>query len=217
MLYEITLHDICFARNENDKYIFKNLNMHISRDNGIIIILGSSGLGKSTFLYLLNGFLLAESGFVRVNEIEIRKGVNFDFNKFRTTMCSLMFQHYPLVNWLTCKENLLLVTDNMDKIDYYLDYLGVLGIKNKYTANISFGQRQRVSLIQTLLAETGIKLLDEPTSALGNDNKYNIIELIKKNSVVNNNLIIIATHDRDICGYANEIYKIQNQNVKKIK
>lgn len=215
MLHEINLHNISYIRDQSDKYIFENLNLKIHRDNGVIIILGPSGLGKSTLLYLLNGLLIAESGLIRIDGLEIKKGIKINFNKLRSSICNLMFQHYPLVNWLTCKENLILVTDDMKKINYCLDYLNISDIIEKYPQNISFGQRQRVSLIQSLLTETGIKLLDEPTSALGDDNKYRIMEFIKNNSRKNNNLIIIATHDRDICNYADEIYKIQDQKLKK--
>ncbi|MFW6035301.1 MAG: ATP-binding cassette domain-containing protein [Halothermotrichaceae bacterium] len=213
MRYNVKLKDLYFKREKSSQYIFKDANLDFKINKGLIMILGPSGSGKSTFLNLLNGLLLPGKGVIKINDIEISKDSQLDLAEYRSSKCSLMFQHYPLVNWLTCKENLKLVTENIDKLNNCLKSLDIEEIGNEFPEKISFGQRQRVSLAQSLLIKTKIKLLDEPTSALGYDHKFKVIEFIKNTSKNMNNLVFLASHDRDLCQYADKIYTIKNKKI----
>jgi len=209
---KILLESLSYKREVNDKYIFENLNLELKKEKGIILVLGPSGVGKSTFLHLLNGLLKADKGHIEINGIDLTNLDSFDSKKFWSETCNLMYQNFPLINWLNCKENLDLITGKKN-IDEMLEKLNVKDIYNKYPNDISFGQRQRIALVQCFLMKPKIKLLDEPTSALGHDDKLKVIKLIKDITEEFNDLFIIATHDRDLIQFADEVYKIENKKL----
>ena len=159
---------------------------------------------------MLNGLLKADKGHIEINGFNLTDFNSYDSNKFWSETCNLMYQNFPLINWLTCEENIDLVAGNK-KIENMLEKLNVKDVYNKYPSDLSFGQRQRIALVQCFLMQPKIKLLDEPTSALGHDDKMKVIKLIKDITEKFNDLFIIATHDRDLTNYADEIYEIQNK------
>jgi len=128
-----------------------------------------------------------------------------------------MFQNFPLVGWLTCKENILLSNKNINKDYLYqkLKQLDILNAKNTTPNKLSIGQKQRVAILQSIMKNVNITLLDEPTSALGHKYKFEVMKLLKEYSKKNERMIIIATHDNDLKQYADVIYKLKDKKIYK--
>jgi len=212
---EIRLDNVTFTRSNIDSelIIFKNTSINISGNGKIIIILGPSGTGKSTLLNIFFGILETNKGNVIVNGHNLKTSSNKDLMNFRRDTISLMFQNFPLINWLSCEENIWYMNDNLsqEEIMESLDEIDLLSIKDYFPTNLSIGQRQRIALLQNILNNRGINLLDEPTSALGEKYKFKVMNLLKK--YLKSKLLIIATHDKDLLKYADEVYEIQNKNV----
>ena len=137
-------------------------------------ILGTSGCGKTTLLYLLAGLLLPGSGQIRID------GAPLTRPRPRT---GLILQDYGLLPWATVKTNaeLGLKVRNFygaDGVhtpqDYrperdvtpWLQRLGIAEVAKKYPAQVSGGQRQRAAIARTLALKPDLLLMDEPFASL---------------------------------------------------
>ncbi|OCL28485.1 hypothetical protein U472_00950 [Orenia metallireducens] len=216
---KIKLENVKFKREKrNADEIFHNINLDINSSPRLIFLLGNSGSGKSTLLHLLNGLIFCTSGNIQINNFNLSNDLNEnDLIRYRSSECSILFQNYPLVDWMTCLENLNLESENIDYIKSFCRYLGIWDLRNNFPNELSFGQRQRFAIVQLLLSKCNILLLDEPTSALDSDNKIQLIKLIKDYTVKENKVVFIATHDKDLCDYADEIYKFEDKTLKFIE
>ena len=137
-------------------------------------ILGQSGCGKTTLLYLLAGLLKPTSGEILID------GQPLDRPRPRT---GLILQDYGLLPWATVRENVNLglkvrefygpdgthsprSREKAPDTKIWLGRLGLSDLVNKYPAQISGGQRQRVAIARTLALNPDLLLMDEPFSSL---------------------------------------------------
>ncbi|MDI9473300.1 MAG: ATP-binding cassette domain-containing protein, partial [Bacillota bacterium] len=128
-----------------------------------------------------------------------------------------LFQNYPLVEWLTASENAKLFATEPEKAEECLAKLGLTKQRNRYVNKLSFGQRQRVAIAQTLLSNNRILLMDEPTSAVDQDNKISVMELIQASAQEQQRLILIATHDPELIDFADWMVNVNRYELEKRK
>lgn len=130
-----------------------------------VAIVGSSGCGKSTLLRLLVGLDTVFRGEIRVDGQAIR-GIGSE--------CGIVFQEHRLFPWLTVEENidLGLVNEPLSKagrqqrIDDFIQLVGLRDFSRAYPHQLSGGMAQRVAIARGLVASPRILLLDEPFGAL---------------------------------------------------
>jgi NitT/TauT family transport system ATP-binding protein len=135
------------------------------RAGEFVALVGPSGCGKSTLLHIMGGLVPHESGSVTVNGSPARAGR-------RDT--AVMLQKAILFPWRTVLQNTLLPAEvlRLDRVQSraraleLLETVGLQGFEDKYPWELSGGMRQRVSLVQTLVADPAIILMDEPFSAV---------------------------------------------------
>src|SRR5690554_580829 len=129
-------------------------------DSGeFVCLLGPSGCGKTTLLNILAGLDRPDAGSVRVGDPDTA-----------TAVTSYVFQEPRLLPWKSVRANLRFVLDRADgadeRIDYWLERVGLAGRGNDYPRQLSIGQRQRVAVARALLIEPDVLFMDEPFSAL---------------------------------------------------
>ena len=173
----------------------------INLDSGEnLLIIGNSGIGKTTLLHLLAGILKPESGSINVSGIDISKFSDTELDKFRGDNIGIVFQKPHFISSLTINENL--------KLAQYLSpsktfgdakkILESLNIKDKYQQKpnqLSEGEKQRASIALALINSPSLILADEPTSSLDDFNCDNVIKLLKKQAKDNKAQLIVITHD----------------------
>lgn len=173
----------------------------INLDSGEnLLIIGNSGIGKTTLLHLLAGILKPESGSINISGTDISKFSDTELDKFRGDNIGIVFQKPHFISSLTINENL--------KLAQYLSrsktsgdakkILESLNIEDKYQQKpnqLSEGEKQRASIALALINSPNLILADEPTSSLDDFNCDNVIKLLKKQAKDHKAQLIVITHD----------------------
>ena len=169
-----------------------------SKEN--LLILGASGVGKTTFLHLLSGLLKPINGEIDLLGTKISKLKMSEMDRFRGKNIGIVFQKPHFINSLTVKENLQLaqyISKKSDKsrIQSLLESLGIEDKANKKTQNLSQGEKQRVSIALAIVNSPKLILADEPTSSLDDLNCDKVINILKNQASKYKAKLIIITHD----------------------
>ena len=170
------------------------------KSNENLLIVGSSGIGKTTLLHLLAGLLNLNSGSIELFGKELSKLSSYQLDEFRKNNIGIVFQRPHFVNSLTVKENLQLAQyiankkDN-NRIETILKNLNIFDKLNKKTNQLSQGEKQRVSIAMAIVNSPKLILADEPTSSLDDNNCANVIKLLKKQALEFEAQLIVITHD----------------------
>lgn len=182
------------------KTILDQVNLDVKKGE-IAVLLGSSGVGKSTLLRVLNNLETPDTG------IFILDGKPLDLeNVNKTHTVGFVFQNFNLFDHLTVQENITLALEKaLNKTNsesntiatQLLHHYGLSDKANMYPGDLSGGQKQRLALARTLALKPKVVCLDEPTSALDPLlTAYvanNIQELVKEGYIV-----LVATHDTSL-------------------
>ena len=169
-----------------------------SKEN--LLILGASGVGKTTFLHLLSGLLKPMNGEIDLLGTKISKLKMSEMDRFRGKNIGIVFQKPHFINSLTVKENLQLaqyISKKSDKnrIQSLLESLGIEDKANNKTQNLSQGEKQRVSIALAIVNSPKLILADEPTSSLDDLNCDKVINILKNQASKYKAKLIIITHD----------------------
>ena len=169
-----------------------------SKEN--LLILGASGVGKTTFLHLLSGLLKPINGEIDLLGTKISKLKMSEMDRFRGKNIGIVFQKPHFINSLTVKENLQLAQyiskkNDKNRIQSLLESLGIEDKANKKTQNLSQGEKQRVSIALAIVNSPKLILADEPTSSLDDLNCDKVINILKNQAYKYKAKLIIITHD----------------------
>ena len=175
-------------------------------DKERVVILGTSGSGKSTFLRCINRMEEPTAG-----EIYFEGTLITDKNiqKMRQKI-GMVFQHFNLINNLTVMENLTLAPVKLKLMSAeaaekrargLLRHIGLLNKAKAYPASLSGGQKQRIAIIRAMMMNPEVLLFDEPTSALDPESIGDVLSLIREVADMGMTIMIV-THEM---GFAKEI------------
>lgn len=200
-----------------DKIIFQNTNFK-AESGEIVLLMGKSGIGKSTLLDIIAGIKRFDTGdYYYLNE-KISPKDDEKMSAFRNKTIGYILQDFALIDEYTVMENIMLpslynsnvkrerIAERAKKLAEQFDLLEVI---NKKVKNISGGQKQRVAIIRSLILNPPIILADEPTTNLDLEN-FELVMKIFKSLKAEGKTIIIATHDERILDISDRTYKIEN-------
>jgi putative ABC transport system ATP-binding protein len=169
-----------------------------------LLILGKSGIGKTTLLHLLAGLLSPIDGSIEIDGIPTQTLSNRELDKFRGQNIGLVFQKSHAIRSLSITENLQArlffakKTISRTVISDLLEQLDLTDCKNQKIATLSEGQLQRLGIAMSVVHQPKIILADEPTSSLDDENCNSVMELLIHQAKANNANLIVITHDHRI-------------------
>lgn len=184
------------------KEILKDVSLH-APEGKITALIGLSGVGKSTILKLIIGFLKPDKGKVYVDGKDITKMTERELDKIRSVM-GMAFQYSALFDYMTCGENVAFGlhqhTRLKDKeikkiVTEKLNLVGLKEVENLYPSEISGGMRKRVGFARAIAYNPKIVLYDEPTSGLDPVMTTVLNNLILKLNKELNVTSLVVTHD----------------------
>ncbi len=177
-----------------------------------LLILGPSGVGKTTLLHLLSGILPASSGTVSIDDIEITSLNRKEIDQFRGTHVGLIFQQYHFIGSLSVDENMQLRQSfpkrqkDEARRERLAERLGLSEHLNKKVTQLSQGQQQRLAIALGLIHQPKVVFADEPTSNLDDSNCEKVIQLLKDEADRCKSSLVIITHDQRVSQhFANKI------------
>ena len=167
----------------------------------IVVVEGRSGIGKSTLLNLVAGFLTPHQGRI------YWQGQDMTSLPPSDRPLSMIFQSNNLFDHLSCRMNialglrpsLSLSDDEWRVVDAVMDDLGIGAIKDRKPDDVSGGQQQRVALARALIRadwqDRDLLLFDEPFSALDRETRLDCIEVVKRILASKSMAALMVSHD----------------------
>lgn len=196
----------------------KDINFEIEKGE-LVIILGSSGAGKSTVLNILGGMDTNDEGQVIIDGVDISNYNAKQLTTYRRDDVGFVFQFYNLVSNLTAKENVELaseiVADALDPVET-LEEVGLGKRINNFPAQLSGGEQQRVAIARAVAKNPKILLCDEPTGALDYKTGKQVLQILQDMARVKGSTVIIVTHNGALAPLADRVIRMHDARVQSI-
>lgn len=193
-----------YRREDVEQKVLRNIELTI-KEGEVITIMGPSGGGKSTLLYILSMLETLSSGEIHFDNNVVSGKKEKEIEVLRRKNIGLIFQNSNLITSLTPLENLLLAMDTkegkkkkIENCEILLKKVGLLEKENAKVTSLSGGEAQRVAVVRALVNSPRFILCDEPTGALDSENSKRVIELLLKVRSELGCCLAIVTHDERI-------------------
>lgn len=183
-----------------DTVVLRDIDAEI-HEGEVVVVVGSSGSGKSTFLRCLNLLEEPTAGRIIVDGQELTSG-KIDLNHLRQTV-GMVFQSFNLFPHMSVIDNIKLAPKKIRKLSdraatrlakKLLEDVGLGDRADAFPSQLSGGQKQRVAIARALAIEPKIMLFDEPTSALDPEMIDEVLDVIRQ--VADRGMtMVVVTHE----------------------
>ena len=186
----------------------------------VTAVMGRSGAGKSTMLYLLAGLDVPTGGSILYDGRELKRSM---LDGYRRTEVATIAQNYLLFPTRTALENVLypLELAKVEKnaaLEEAKRHLASVGIPeelhHRLPSRLSGGEQQRVAIARALASHSNVIAADEPTGNLDEENADAVMALLKKLAHEDGKTVIVVTHDRLLAEEADRCYRIKRGKIE---
>jgi cell division transport system ATP-binding protein len=194
------------TKNKKEILALNDISFEI-KEGELVLIVGSSGAGKTTIFKLILAHERPTKGKIFFGKKEISKIKGKEISDLRRKI-GMVFQDYKLLAQKNVYENLSFIMEvtNFSEREIKKDIpkvLGLVGLEDKienFPDELSAGEKQRLAIARALIHRPKVILADEPTGNLDLCNSLEILKILKKINEMGRS-IIIATHSNEVVSY----------------
>jgi lipoprotein-releasing system ATP-binding protein len=187
-----------------------------------VSVVGKSGCGKSTMLYILSTMDTDYVGDLLIDNISMVKKKEKELAKVRNEKIGFVFQFHYLLNEFTVLKNIMLPALKLaqhteeeieERAMQKLIMLDMGKLANKKPNQLSGGEKQRVAIARALINEPHIIMGDEPTGNLDKKNSEIVFEIFQRLASEFNHTLLIVTHDGSIAARTRRVIEMEDGRI----
>ena len=205
-----------FYDGDSELKVLKGVNLDVDKAE-ILVIMGASGVGKSTLLHIIGTLDRPTEGSIFYDEQDITIFSENELTLFRNDAIGFVFQFHQMLPEFNALENvamsrLIRNSKNIGSLDgssstpqevyqtaeHLLESVGLSERLNHYPSQLSGGERQRVAIARALMNNPKVVLADEPTGNIDDKTSDAVLDLLLEVNEKFNQTFIIVTHDSRI-------------------
>ena len=216
---ELILKEVFYRYPGTKTDVLKGVNA-VFPEGTVTAVMGRSGAGKSTMLYLLAGLDVPTQGSILYNGQELKRAM---LDGYRRTEVATIAQNYLLFPTRTALENVLYPLElakgeknaALEEAKRHLESVGIPEeLHHRLPSKLSGGEQQRVAIARALASHSNVIAADEPTGNLDEENADAVMTLLKKLAHEDGKTVIVVTHDRLLAEEADRCYRIKRGKIE---
>ena len=188
----------------------------LSVDRGSFLgVIGPSGSGKSSLMYLLSGMKRPSRGRLAFEDLEYSTMRAAELMRLRRRRFGFVFQQHFLINYLSVFENVIVGAVRRDyatgaRAHQLLGQVGLGDKLGKRPFQLSIGERQRVAVVRALVHQPAIVFADEPTASLDQATGHQVIEVLGHFRQETGGAVVVVTHDPEMLTGADRVLHMRD-------
>jgi len=206
-----------YPSGSTDLVIFRDLELEVSEGEQVAVM-GESGAGKSSLLYLIAGLDRPTSGAVRIRGRDLATMSEAEVAEFRNKEIGYVWQQHHLLADFTCAENVMLPrlvggenrTKALTEAKERLDEVGLADRADHRAGELSGGEQQRVAIARALIGNPSLLLADEPTGNLDERTGEKVFQLLEDLRRARNLTSILVTHNLRFARSCGRVLKLES-------
>ena len=192
--------------------VLKGVSLQVKKGE-FVAVMGPSGSGKTTLLNCISCYIPTDSGSIRLGKTELARLDEDALAEIRNRQLGFVFQDFLLLDGLTVRQNILLpaiiggIVSGMteQRADQLCEVFGIAGIRDKYPAEISGGEKQRTAVARALINHPLLILADEPTGNLDSKSTRAVIRSFEQAKEALEATIFMVTHDSYAASFCDRV------------
>lgn len=192
--------------------VLKGVSLQVEKGE-FVAVMGPSGSGKTTLLNCISCYIPADSGRLCLGKTELARLDENALAEVRNKQLGFVFQDFLLLDGLTVRQNILLpaiiggIVSNQTeaRADQLCEVFGIAGIRDKYPAEISGGEKQRTAVARALINHPLLILADEPTGNLDSKSSRAVIRSFEQARSALEATIFMVTHDSYAASFCDRV------------
>lgn len=221
----LTVENLCksYQVGKTSYEVLKGVSLQVGKGE-FVAVMGPSGSGKTTLLNCISCYIPADSGSIRLGKTELARLGEDALAEVRNKQLGFVFQDFLLLDGLTVRQNILLpaiiggtVSDMTEaRADQLCEVFGIAGIRDKYPAEISGGEKQRTAVARALINHPLLILADEPTGNLDSKSTRAVIRSFEQAKQALEATIFMVTHDSYAASFCDRVVILRDGVVWKV-